>query len=75
MAHFGKDCEFVRLARVKANSGCENGAKFVLRRNLFVRKQFLILDNEAVLVFVKIRKKFPQCTKYIDVTSKVRRYH
>ena len=27
VAHFGKDCEFVRLARMSANPGCKIGGK------------------------------------------------
>ena len=71
-AYYGNDCEFVRLAWMTGNPGCDSGDKFVLKRRPLVRKQFMILNNEPVLVFVKNKKKFPQCTKYTDVTSKVR---
>ena len=67
----GNDCEYVRLAWIHANPGCDNGEKFVLKTRRGVRKQFLILNNEAVLVFVQARKKFPQCSRKTDVTSKV----
>ena len=72
VAYYGNDCEFVRLAWMTGNPGCDSGDKFVLKRRPPVRKQFMILNNEPVLVFVENKKKFPQCTKYTDVTSKVR---
>ena len=72
VAYFGKDCEFVRLDKMKANPGCKNGDKFVLKRRPPVRKQLMILDNEPVLVFLKNGKEIPQCSPKIDVTSKVR---
>ena len=74
MAYFGKDCEFVRLDKMKANPGCKNGDKFVLKRRPPVRKQFIILEDEPVLVFLKNGKEIPRCTPKIDVTNKVRRH-
>ena len=72
--YFGNNCDFVRLALIPANPGCDNGDKFVLKRRPPVKKQFLILENEAVLYFVKKDNEFPdpQCGNYNDVTSKVR---
>ena len=70
--YYGNDCEFIRLARIHTNPGCDLGDEFILKRRPPIRKQFMILNNETVLVFVKNGKKFPQCTEYTDVTSKVR---
>ena len=74
VAYFGNDCEFVRLTLVRLNPGCDNLHKFVLKRRPPVKKQFLIINNEAVLLFIKNGKKFHQCTKFTDVTSKVRHH-
>ena len=36
-----------------------------------VRKQFLILNSEPILAFVKRGKKFTACTSYTEVTANV----
>ena len=35
------------------------------------RKQFIILDGEVMLVFVRRGEKFSQCSSYQDVTAEV----
>ena len=34
-----------------------------------MRKQFLILNGQILLVFVKKSKKFTECQSYQDITS------
>lgn len=72
VAYHGKHCEYVRLSWLHANSGCDNGDKFVLKTMKGIRKQFLIMNNEVILAFLTNGIKFPQCRKYTDVTSKVK---
>ena len=69
----GNDCEYIKLKNVVQNSGCSSGHKFVIGkdRNSDVRKQFLIMNDEPILGFVKRGKKFSACASYTDVTSNV----
>ena len=48
-----------------------SGNKFVIKQVSGVRKQFLILNGEVVLGFVKKGKKFAACTSYTEVTTSV----
>ena len=48
-----------------------SGNKFVIKQVSGVRKQFLILNGEAVLGFVTKGKKFASCTSYTEVTANV----
>ena len=36
-----------------------------------VRKQFLVLNGEAVMGFVEHGKKFADCSSYTEVTGKI----
>merc|ERR1719483_1538036 len=67
----GNDCEYIKLGSITANDGCTDGNKFVIKQVTGVRKQFLILNGEAILGFVTNGKKFPNCTSYTDVTESV----
>jgi len=67
----GNDCEYIKLGSVTVNDGCTDGNKFVIKQVSGVRKQFLILNGEAVLGFVTKGKKFADCTSYTEVTTKV----
>ena len=48
-----------------------SGNKFVIKRVDGVRKQFLILNGEAILGFVKRGKKFTNCSSYTEITGSV----
>merc|ERR1711892_770752 len=67
----GNDCEYIKLGSITDNDGCTDGNKFVIKQVTGVRKQFLILNGEAILGFVTNGKKFPNCTSYTDVTASV----
>merc|ERR1711892_189021 len=67
----GSDCEYIKLGSITDNDGCTDGNKFVIKQVTGVRKQFLILNGEAILGFVTNGKKFPNCTSYTDVTASV----
>ena len=47
------------------------GTKFVIKQDKGTRKQFLILNGEAVLAFVENGKKFVECDSYTEVTTSV----
>ena len=47
------------------------GTKFVIKQDKGTRKQFLILNGEAVLAFVENGKKFVDCDSYTEVTTEV----
>ena len=51
-----------------------SGNKFVIKQVRGVRKQFLILNGEAILGFVRNGKKFSDCDSYTKVTTKVGRF-
>ena len=51
-----------------------SGNKFVIKEVKGVRKQFLILNGEAILGFVRKGKKFADCDSYTKVNSKVGRF-
>jgi len=67
----GNTCEYIKLGSITANDGCTNGNKFVIKQVKGVRKQFLILNGEAVLGFVTKGDKFADCTSYTEVTANV----
>merc|ERR1719320_953078 len=67
----GNDCEYIKLGSVTVNDGWTDGNKFVIKQVSGVRKQFLILNGEVVLGFVKKGKKFAACTSYTEVTTSV----
>lgn len=67
----GKDCEYIKLNSITANDGCNDGNKFVIQQEQGVRKQFLILNGQAILGFVRKGKKFADCSSYTEVTSDV----
>ena len=48
-----------------------SGNKFVIKRVDGVRKQFLILNGEAILGFVNRGKKFTNCSSYTEITGRV----
>ena len=48
------------------------GTKFVIKQERGTRKQFLILNGEAVLAFVKKGEKFADCDAYTEVTTNIR---
>ena len=47
------------------------GSKFVIKQERGTRKQFLILNGEAVLAFVKNGEKFADCDAYTEVTTNI----
>ena len=47
------------------------GTKFVIKQEKGTRKQFLILNGEAVLAFVKNGDKFADCDSYTEVTTNI----
>ena len=53
-------------------SSSHSGVKFVIKQQPGVRKQFLIVDNEVLMVFVKKKKKFTQCEAFSDISSSVK---
>merc|ERR1712243_475165 len=71
----GTDCQYVRLYTILTNTGCISGTKFVLKPSRApgseVRRQFVILNNEVILAFVKKGKKITECDSYTDVTSQI----
>merc|ERR1711892_1442032 len=67
----GNDCEYIKLGSITANDGCTDGNKFVIKQVSGVRKQFLILNGEAILGFVTKGKKFASCTSYTEVKANV----
>ena len=48
-----------------------SGNKFVIKQVSGVRKQFLILNGEAILGFVTKGKKFASCSSYTEITANV----
>lgn len=67
----GNNCEYIKLCSVTANDGCTDGNKFVINQVKGVRKQFLILNGQAILGFVRNGKKFADCESYTEVTTNV----
>merc|ERR1711935_1060934 len=67
----GNDCEFIYLADITSNSGCSNGQKFVLKGADNVRKQFLIVNDKAIIAFITKQKKFTACESFTDITTSV----
>ena len=49
-----------------------SGVKFVIKQESGVRKQFLIVNNEALMAFVKKKKKFTKCESFTDISSTVK---
>jgi len=47
------------------------GTKYVIKQVPNTRKQFLIMDGEAIIAFVEKGTKFGQCAEYMDITSKI----
>ena len=67
----GEDCQYIKIAGIVSNSGCDSGDKFVIKQVSGVRKQFLIMNNEPILAFVNKGKKFTACDSYTEITSSV----
>merc|ERR1711892_445014 len=67
----GSDCEYIKIGSITANTGCTDGNKFVIKQVSGVRKQFLILNGEAILGFVTKGKKFAGCSSYTEITANV----
>merc|ERR1712088_1182313 len=67
----GNDCEFIYLADITSNSGCSNGQKFVLKGANNTRRQFLIVNDKAIIAFITKRKKFTACESFTDITTSV----
>merc|ERR1712088_456054 len=67
----GNDCEFIYLADITSNSGCSNGQKFVLKGANNTRKQFLIVNDKAIIAFITKKKKFTACESFTDITTSV----
>merc|ERR1719225_1146314 len=67
----GNDCEFIYLADITSNSGCSNGQKFVLKGANNTRKEFLIVNDKAIIAFITKRKKFTACESFTDITTSV----
>merc|ERR1711936_364464 len=65
----GSDCQYINLVNIKNNQGCTSGSKFVVKPMKHMRKQYLILNGQILLVFVKKSKKFTECQSYQDITS------
>jgi len=81
ITYFGSHCEYIDLCKLRENSGCVDGTKFILKQSKTegeaaserVRRQFLLMDQRTILTFLKAGVKFPQCgalTK--DVTSSIK---
>merc|ERR1711892_211958 len=67
----GSDCEYIKIGSITANTGCTDGNKFVIKQVSGVKKQFLILNGEAILGFVTKGKKFASCSSYTEITANV----
>ena len=67
----GEDCQYIKIAGIVSNSGCDSGDKFVIKQVSGVRKQFLIMNNEPILAFVNKGKKFTACDSYTEITTSV----
>lgn len=67
----GADCEYIKVSSIASNSGCSNGVKFVLKQETGVRKQFLIMNGEAIIAFINKGKKFTACSSYTEITTEV----
>merc|ERR1719239_639103 len=67
----GNDCEFIYLADITSNSGCSNGQKFVLKGANNTRRQFLIVNDKAIIAFITKKKKFTACESFTDITTSV----
>merc|ERR1712243_214124 len=63
-------CDFIYVCKL-ASLNCTHGSKFVIKVR-GVRKQFLILDGEAVIAFVENKKKFADCSKWNNITDSVK---
>jgi len=69
----GDSCEFVSLCNVTDIAGCDDGTKFVIKTSSSsVRKQFLILNGNAVLAFVGNGQKFANCSTFTEVTTDIK---
>merc|ERR1712156_1043274 len=61
----------IYLADITSNSGCSNGQKFVLKGANNTRKQFLSVNDKAIIAFITKRKKFTACESFTDITTSV----
>jgi len=68
----GSSCEYVGLCNISDISGCDHGDKFVIKPATGVRKQFLILNGNAVLAFVANQMKFVNCSSFTEVTTNIK---
>jgi len=64
-------CDYILPCKL-ASLNCTNGSKFVIKKVKGVRKQFLILNGEAVIAFVENKKKFASCSSFEDITASVK---
>jgi len=67
----GGNCEYISVCDIVSNSQCSDGQKFVIRKANGTRKQFLIIQDQLVLGFIRKGKKFSSCVGYTDITEDV----
>ena len=68
----GSDCEWIDLNKIKDNTDCESGDKFVITNKPGVnRRQLLHVDGRTILAFVAKGKKFVECSSFTEVTGQV----
>lgn len=65
-------CEYVVLSDLTfKGTGCVNGAKFVIKKGTNSRRQYVIMNDKILLLWVKIGSKFKDCPAFTDRTATI----
>ena len=67
----GDNCQYINLAAVTNVTGCQSGAQFVVEEEEFVTGHLVVVNEELLLVFIRVGRKLSQCDRYTDITSNV----
>ena len=68
----GEGCEYVVLSDLTfKGTGCVNGAKFVIKKGTNSRRQYVIMNDKILLLWVKIGSKFKDCPAFTDRTATI----
>ena len=68
----GSGCDYVVLSDLlRKGTGCVNGAKFVITPGKIARRQYVIINDKPLLLWVKKGTKFTDCTAFTDKTASI----
>ena len=60
------------MNKVKDNTDCDNGDKFVIKNKRGTnRRQLLNVEGKTILAFVPNGQKFTSCSSFTEVTTQV----